>query len=266
MDAGVVDAGVKDGELAEVRRDLATFDTFVDHLVKRVGDAALAQLDGAGELVEFMQTFEQSRNKLSLVDHAVIAEAERQNLPTVLCQGNMRRVLTSALSLSRPEAARRVKAAAAVGGRVSMLGEALEPTRPHLAAAQRSGEVSPEKVAIIINALEKVDRRGFEPAAIDLGEQLLADQAPLLPPEDLKTVADRVVDAIDPDGTLPDEQLNADRRHFHLRPTKDGAWAGEFSAHRARRSQAENPVGPAHQTAGRRLRPDRHPHRRATTP
>ena len=58
----------------------------------------------------------------------------------------MRRVLTSVLGVSKREAACRVRAAEAVGPRTSMLGEALEPVRPVLAAAQREGGVSAEKV------------------------------------------------------------------------------------------------------------------------
>ena len=140
----------------------------------------------------------------------------------------MRRVLTSVLSLSKGEAARRVRAAEAVGPRTSMLGEPLEPVRPVLAAAQQAGEVSAEKVAIIERALDKVDRRGFDPADIATGEALLTEHAAVFPPEDLKLLADRFVDAIDPDGTVPNDQLNEDRRYFHLRPTRDGAYVGDF--------------------------------------
>jgi hypothetical protein len=140
----------------------------------------------------------------------------------------MRRVLTSVLGLSRPEAARRVRAAEAVGPRTSMLGERLEPVRPVLAAAQRSGEVSAEKVDIIQRALEKVDRRGFDPAHIANGEALLTENALVFPPEDLRLLADRVVDGIDPDGTVPDDQLNEDRRYLRLRSTRDGAYVGDF--------------------------------------
>ena len=50
----------------------------------------------------------------------------------------------------------------------------------------------------------------------------------MFPPEDLKLLADRFVDAIDPDGTLPNDQLNQDRRYFHLRATRDGAYVGDF--------------------------------------
>ncbi len=50
----------------------------------------------------------------------------------------------------------------------------------------------------------------------------------MFPPEDLKLLANRVVDGIDPDGTLPGDELNTDRRYFHLRSTRDGAYVGDF--------------------------------------
>ena len=86
-----------------------------------------------------------------------------------------------------------------------MFGEPLEPVRSVLAAAQREGEVSAEKVAIIERALDMVDRRGFDPAHIGNGEALLTEHAVLFAPEDLKLLADRVVDGIDPDGTVPND-------------------------------------------------------------
>ena len=150
-------------ELTPIGHALAAWVTTFDHLVKLVGDGGLDDLDAPG-LVGFMQEFEQARNRLSLIDHQMIAAAERLDLPTVLCQGSMRRVLTSVLGVSKREAACRVRAAEAVGPRTSMLGEPLEPVRPVLAAAQRAGVVSAEKVAMIVGALDKVDRRGFAPA------------------------------------------------------------------------------------------------------
>jgi Domain of unknown function (DUF222)/HNH endonuclease len=104
----------------------------------------------------------------------------------------------------------------------------LEPVRPVLAAAQRDGEVTPEQVSIIERALSRVDRPGFNPADIAAGEELLARFAHQFGPKNLRRLAEQVVDHIDPDGSLPNEKLNADRRFFHLRQTKDGAYAGEF--------------------------------------
>ena len=77
-------------------------------------------------------------------------------------------------------------------------------------------------------ALSPLDRRGFDPAEIDHGEQLLTGFAAQFGPKDLRRLARQVVDAIDPDGTLPDDQIQQDRRFFRMRPTKDGGYAGEF--------------------------------------
>lgn len=206
---------------------LDALSTSLQHVVKLAGDGALEGYDHPG-LIAVMQQYEQLRNRLPLVDHEVVAEIERRDLGAVLCQGSARRVLTSALSISKAEVGRQVRAAAAVGPRTTALGQPLPVIRPHLAAAQESGQISTEKVAIIEGAISRVDRPGFDPDDIDAGEQILADNAVLLPPEDLKMLADRLIDAIDPDGTLPQDQLNTDRRHLELRPTRDGAWTGEF--------------------------------------
>ena len=198
-------AGVNEPTELDRARDM--FRTGLEHLIKAVDDGSLDQLGGMG-LVALMQDQERARNLLSVIDHHIIAAAERLDLPTVLCQGSMRRVLTSVLGVSKREAACRVRAAETVGPRTSMLGERLAPVRSVLAAAQRSGAVSAEKVDIIERALEKVDRRGFDPAAIANGEALLTENARIFPPEDLKLLANRVVDGIDPDGTVPNDQLN----------------------------------------------------------
>jgi hypothetical protein len=57
---------------------------------------------------------------------------------------------------------------------------------------------------------------------------LLTEQAKRFPPEDLRILTARVVDGIDPDGTLPAEQLNQDRRYFHLHAARDGSYVGDF--------------------------------------
>ena len=213
--------------MTPVDHALDQFATSLDHLVKLVDDGGLDHYDHAG-LVAVMQGFERVRNRLPLVDHRLISQGEATNLSDALAQGSMPRVLVSALGVSPSEAGRRVRAAAAVGERTSMLGQALAPVRPHLSAAQRAGEVNPEQVAIIERALDRVDRRGFNPGDIDAGEQILTEFAAQHGTKDLKGLTDRVVDAIDPDGTLPNDQLNTERRFFHLRPTRDGAYTGEF--------------------------------------
>ena len=215
------------GEESPVSAALAVFGSGLDGLLAVLDEGGLGQVDDAG-VVGVMQGFERVRNRMALVDHRWIAAAESRSLPALLCQGSTRRMLTSVLRLSRGEAARRVRAAEAVGPRMSALGQPLEPVRPCLAAAQAAGAVSPEQVAVVERAIGSVDRRGFDPADVAAGEALLTSHAYTFAPEPLRQLAEQVVNAIDPDGTLPDDEVNADRRHFHLRPTRDGAYVGEF--------------------------------------
>jgi hypothetical protein len=149
-----------------VDKAVAQYTAGLDQLIKVFADDGLSSLDDA-KLVSVMQDLEQQRNRIPLIDHSLIADAEARGLPDALTQPSMIRVLMSVLRLSPGEAARRVRAAAAVGPRTSMLGQPLPPVRPHLAAAQQAGRVGTEQVAIIERALAQVDRRGFDPAAID---------------------------------------------------------------------------------------------------
>lgn len=206
---------------------LTQFRASLDQLIAAVDDGGLDHHDDF-ELVGFLQGFEVERNRMALIDHQAVRQAEARSLAERLGQSRLTTVLTNALRISAGEASRRVRAAAAIGDRVSMLGDDLPPSRPVLAVAQRAGQVSPEQVAVIERALDKVDRRGFDPAEVDAAEAFLTEQASTFGPKDLKQLADRVVDRIDPDGTLPDDELNQDRRFFELRPAKDGSYRGEF--------------------------------------
>ncbi len=180
------------------------------------------------EQVAIARQLELTHNQWNSVNLLVLAALDRADAATALCQGNLRRVLTSALGISKAEAGRRVHAYEQLGARRSMLGEELGPIRPLLAKAVAAGEVSAEKAAIVTRGLSSVDRPGFDPADIAIGEKLLVSDAKIFHPEELKILTQRVVDQLDPDGSKPDDELQRDRRHFEMRPTADGGFAGQF--------------------------------------
>jgi Domain of unknown function (DUF222) len=193
-------------------------------LLDAIESGGLDQLD-AVEKVALWQRFESFRNRLPLLDHQLITDAEATDLAGSYGFSSLGRLLTRILQLSPGEAAARVRAAAAVGPRTSMLGERLEPVLPRLAALQRQGAVSPEKVQIVERAMQKLSRAGLNPEPVQTAEQLLTDYAPLLDPSDLRRYALQVVDAADPDGPEPvDDQLQQDRRYLELRQRRDGMW------------------------------------------
>ncbi len=173
--------------VAAVAHALDGFVRAVDGLIEVVEAGGLDGFDGSG-LVGFWQELERARNRTALVDHRAVRVAE------------------------------------SVGERVTMTGEALAPLRPALAAVQRQGDVSPEQVDVCVRALEGVDRRGFDPADLETGDRLLAQYARTFAPKELGRLARQVVDRIDPDGTVPQEQVNADRRHFAFRKLRDGMY------------------------------------------
>ena len=197
----------------------------VQHLTKLVDDGALTDL-GAVSLVEFLQGWEQVRNTMPVIDRAAIQFGIENEVPKTLSERSMTQVLTGGLRLSAVEALRRVKAAEHLAERHSVLGEPLPPLRPHLAAAQRAGTITCEQVSIIDTALRGVDR--CDPAKVDDGEQLLTEAAAQVGADDLRLLVARVVDAIDPDGVLPDEAEQQRKRHLNLRQRPDGSWVGEF--------------------------------------
>ncbi len=199
----------------------------LDHLIDEVDGGALGDLDANG-LVGFLQAFETIRNKIPVVDHVAIQTSTDLGVPHTLCQRTMTRVLTQALHLSAADAARRVRAARQLGVRRAMTGPSLPPLRPHLAAAQRRGEITPEQVGVIDCGLQAVDHPGFDPGDVEAGEQILAHQGKSLGPAELKIATQAVVDRIDPDGTLPDDERVRQARHFRMSRQADGSVTGEF--------------------------------------
>jgi hypothetical protein len=203
---------------------LDTLEIALTDVIEKVETGGLDQLT-ADQKVVLWQRFETFRNRLPLVDHHLIADAEATDLPETYCSSTLIRFLVQVLQLSPGEAASRVRAAAAVGPRKSMLGEQLEPVLPRLAALQRQGVVSPEKVQIVERAMHKLTRPGLHPDDVDTAEQLLTQYAPVLGPIELRRYALSVINAADPDGPEPpDDQRQHDRRHLELKQRRDGMW------------------------------------------
>jgi hypothetical protein len=200
------------------------FDAALTELITSVDSGGLDQLS-AEEKVAVWQKFETFRNKLPLVDHSLIADAEAHHLSEEYCSSTINQFLIRVLQLSPGDAATRVRAAAAVGPRTTMLGEKLPPQLTRLAALQRDGAVNAEKVAIVERAMHKLTRPDLDPEAVETAEQLLAEHAVILAPPELRRFAHAVVNAADPDGPQPvDDQLQQDRRYLELKQRRDGMW------------------------------------------
>ena len=167
---------------------LDTFDTALTDLIDTVDTGGLDHLS-AEQKIAVWQRFETLRNKPPLIEHRMIADAELSDLPREYCCSTMTQFLVRVLQLSPGEAASRVRAAAAVGTRTSMLGLRLDPVLPRLAALQRDGAVTTEKVAIVERAMHQLTKPHLDPHAVETAEQLLTDHAAILAPPELRRFA-----------------------------------------------------------------------------
>jgi hypothetical protein len=94
----------------------------IAELVTAVETGGLERLE-PDQQVAVWQRFERLRNKLPLIDHRLIAAADTADLAREYCSATMTQFLVRVLQLPHSEAAARVRAAAAVGPRTTMLGE-----------------------------------------------------------------------------------------------------------------------------------------------
>ncbi|MCW2803238.1 MAG: endonuclease, partial [Propionibacteriaceae bacterium] len=112
--SGGVDATPVDHALDQLR-------VAMGHLGKAVEDGGLDHYDIPG-LLGFVVEFERVRNGAALVDHRVVADCERRQVADGANARTTRALLADLLRISDGEAARRVRAAEAVGDRSTLQG------------------------------------------------------------------------------------------------------------------------------------------------
>ncbi|MGW0024367.1 DUF222 domain-containing protein [Rhodococcus sp. NPDC003383] len=167
------------------------------------------------DLVEFFQRFETVLRKATAVGHRAIVEATERTIPGHLGCRSVNDFLVGTLRISAADAARRVKGAKKVGTWHSLDGEDLEPELPATAAAARSGAIGPDHVAAVAKTMRKVPRTvGFD--EITVAEQILADAACSVTPDDLVKLGAHLLAYLNPDGDVPDEKERKRRRGLRI--------------------------------------------------
>jgi hypothetical protein len=143
MQLGDASAGERT-ERSQLGEALNALDTALNGLLDTIESGGLDQLSAA-EKISFWQRFEAFRNRLPLVDHSLIADAEAHDLAGEYCFSSLSVLLTQMLLLSPSEAASRVRAAGVLSPHTSKDEESVGPLLPNVAAAQHEGRVSPSR-------------------------------------------------------------------------------------------------------------------------
>ena len=181
----------------------------------------LTRLD-SDELLEGLRRFEGFRRSMSTVDHRLVAEVESRGLAHERNVADTRKFLSQLLRISPGEATSRVMASERLGRRCALTGDTLPALFPVVAASQAAGSISPAHAQVItktIDALPAAAAEQFGP----LVERTLVEQALHCHPDALRSAARRIVDRLDPDGTLSDEHDQERLRGITLTRNRDGS-------------------------------------------
>ena len=154
------------------------------------------------ERLTLLERLERETRRLRVPGHQLINQLIEQSDVAEL-GGRLPHVLADRLRITRTEASRRVAEAADLGPRRALSGQPLAPLLTATAAAERAGHIGAAHVHVI--------RRFFAhlPVAVDTGtresaEQHLAELSTRFRPDHLATLADKLTDCLNPDGTYTD--------------------------------------------------------------
>ena len=89
-------------ELSRLDVALDAFDNALADVIEKVESGGLDQLT-AHQKVVLWQRFETCRNRLPLIDHSLIADAEATDLAETYCSATLTRFLVQVLQLSHPK-------------------------------------------------------------------------------------------------------------------------------------------------------------------
>lgn len=213
--------------MTPVAAALIELESALDKVVGLVEARGLSELDH-DQFVTFARRIEQHRNRLSRVDHGVVAGADERDLGTRFSVRNTAGFLAVTARITKHQAHQRVQAAHFLGRRQAMPGEDLPPLREILAEAQATGDVGAQQAEMINDTLACVERASSlditELAAL---ETELVAHARTFGPRELKQCLLRVEAHHDPDGVLPDEDRVREQRFVHLVCRRDGSYTLE---------------------------------------
>ncbi|OBA78735.1 maturase [Mycobacterium sp. 1164966.3] len=206
----------------EVTAALDAFDT----ALAGMGALNLDQLAPPVRL-HVLEQLETARRKQIAFSHDVIAGLTRED-PAAL-GGPAHQVIADWLRISPAEARRRIHDVTQLSPRLTLTGQQLPPELPATAVAWREGLLDAQHLKVIQTFVRELPG-DTAVAVVEHAEQLLAEQAGELRPDQLHKVANRAAVLINPDGTFSDDD-RARQRGFSWSPQRrDGMSLGKLIA------------------------------------
>lgn len=193
----------------------------LDSALARLGEIARTSASD-DDLIELLKGLERHSRRLAALDHILLATADDRRLDFSRGYRSLTAFLHDLLRITTAEAAARAKAARNLGPRRELSGAPLDPLFAHVAEAEAAGELSATHARIIVRTVDRL------PVAVQAEhaesvEQFLVEQGRQFPPETLASLAQRLSDTLNPDGTLSDENYRRLHRGLSVHIRRDGS-------------------------------------------
>jgi hypothetical protein len=186
-----------------------------------LGALPLDTLTGA-ELLAIYERRQHAHRQDAAIDHTVLAHLRERFEPEAYGNTGLKDVLAQRLHLDTADAKRRLDAAGMLGPRWTFTGEELPAQWDDTSAALAKGLIDPAHVEVIRKFFTKLPPWVDQAARAD-AEGDLARLAQGMCPEDLRQLADHLVEVIDPDGAEPDHDTQQAKRGLKMgRQRRDG--------------------------------------------
>ncbi|WP_194291391.1 HNH endonuclease signature motif containing protein [Cumulibacter manganitolerans] len=205
------------GELdAELLAAFAALDAGFTAL-EQIGRRGDLQALGPDRLIAVMQRAEAHRSRLACLDSWFVEAATTEDLPAHLAARSVGAAIAQALRIAPATAAARVRTAEQLLPKHNFSTGLGDPELPALADAVHRGAITGDQLRLISAAMRRLTTSAtvtIQDAAT--AEAALVQHAAAFGPTDLRLIADRIDDALLPDGTQPSEAVTAARRGLRI--------------------------------------------------
>jgi hypothetical protein len=184
----------RDGVMAALERYRAAISELVD--------MPLDALD-IPDLFTVLDTLQSGRCQVPVIEHHAINKIAAQARPEQIGR-SLKSVLADRLRIRPSEARRRIADAEMLGPRSAMTGEPLAPLWTATAAGQRAGEINVDHIKEIRRFFAELPN-WVDETARERAETELAEQAGKIRPDELRVLADKLDDCLNPDGNFTDK-------------------------------------------------------------
>jgi hypothetical protein len=174
-----------------------------------------------GEVLEVARSVEVGRRQLETFDVPLVAELDARALVDRNLAPSTGAFLAGLWNVSPAVASRRVRHVRALGPRVTLTGDRLEPLRPCVAAARAEGAISAEHAEVILRTLDNLPK-ALPVEQVESMEQTLVLHARTFHPADVRGIGKHLLSVLNPDGVLTEEKDQQRRRYVGLTPMGDG--------------------------------------------